>query len=524
MIFQNILTTIGQQKRAIAETGGVSLNITHFKIGDSDGQYYEPAEAQIDLVNTKYTANFTGQSQILVNPTSSNEVLYKCFVPAEIGGFTIRELGLFDSNNDLILICKLPAQDKFALDSGLYQPLTFTPKIIFTNPQTQAVLTVSSQILATHEFVENLPHYTAPDAHKSLFDEMKEIIPNYIGSFVNGSYATSFIPEGCLPTNGVEYDGATQFKNFYNNYLTSDPSKLQTCTYAEYASEILEHGYCEKFAVDTENSKFKVPTKNKFRKLHKSVTNGAYRYDLYDDGWVEYYCYGTSPTTINLPFIFSSNNFICEITSKTFESQQAKPTAKTTSSITVSSIEWNGTVGSRAVNFDLIAFGYTTPPNIESTREFVVIANGQVNQSIMDWSAWAIGLNVKADKDLNNITLEGENRIKNIVPLSKLWTSVEYASSGVQTVSVPTEIDINKCIVQVLLKCAVAQGNYSVGDLAPYNWSSGSDSNWNGANIDLTNRTIQATGGNTLFIPCKNTTGYFGGSSANWRFVFRILY
>jgi phage-related tail fiber protein len=173
MIFQNILTTVGQQKRAIAEAGGASLNITHFKIGDSNGQYYEPIESQIDLVNVKYTANFTGQSQILVNPTSPNEALYKCFVPAEIGGFTIRELGLFDSDNDLILICKLPAQDKFALDSGLYQPLTFTPKIIFTNPQTQAVLTVSSQIIATQNFVnqEITNHTNYLQAHTELLSE-----------------------------------------------------------------------------------------------------------------------------------------------------------------------------------------------------------------------------------------------------------------------------------------------------------------------------------------------------------------
>ncbi len=107
------------------------------------------------MVHTTYTGSFINNSgsQIIVNPSAQNEVLYKCFIPVDVGGFTVRELGLFDNENDLILICKLPAQDKFALDSGLYQPLNFTPKIIYTNPATQAVLTPSSQIIATQTFV-----------------------------------------------------------------------------------------------------------------------------------------------------------------------------------------------------------------------------------------------------------------------------------------------------------------------------------------------------------------------------------
>jgi len=156
--FTNILTIIGQQKKAQAEASGNALNITTFEVGDSNGNYYDPSENQTALVNVKYTGNFLAgtQSQIIVNPSAANEVLYKCFIPADVGGFTIRELGLFDADGDLILICKLPVQDKFALSSGLYQPLTFTPKIIYTNPQIQAVLTPISQTVPTISEVTNM--------------------------------------------------------------------------------------------------------------------------------------------------------------------------------------------------------------------------------------------------------------------------------------------------------------------------------------------------------------------------------
>ena len=164
-IFTNILTKIGQQKKALAEYNNVPLSITKFKVGDGNGAYYEPNENQTSLVNTKYTGMFVAgtESQIVINPAAANEVLYRCFIPADVGGFTIRELGLFDADNNLILICKLPAQDKFALASGLYQPLTFTPKIIYTNPQTQAVLTPTSQVVPTTSEVINLIFENVPE-------------------------------------------------------------------------------------------------------------------------------------------------------------------------------------------------------------------------------------------------------------------------------------------------------------------------------------------------------------------------
>ena len=59
------------------------------------------------------------------------------------------------------------------LIQDFYQPLTFTPKIIFTNPQTQAVLTISSQIVATQDFVtqEVSSHINNNSAHSALFEE-----------------------------------------------------------------------------------------------------------------------------------------------------------------------------------------------------------------------------------------------------------------------------------------------------------------------------------------------------------------
>ena len=53
----------------------------------------------------------------------------------------------------------------------------------------------------------------------------------------------------------------------------------------------------------------------------------------------------------------------------------------------------------------------TVQPNAVALRYFVVVANGQINQSMMDWSAWASGLQGKANTDLSNLSDDGKKVI-----------------------------------------------------------------------------------------------------------------
>ena len=221
--FTNKLTIKGQQKKAVAEANNTGLNITTFQVGDGNGAYYEPTENQTALKNTKYTGTFTAgtQSQILVNSSATNEVLYKCFIPADVGGFTIRELGLFDNDGDLILICKLPAQDKFSLSSGLYQPLTFTPKIIYTNPTTSAVLTPTSQIVPTTSEVTNMIQ-TSVTQMETVVTELQTTVTQQIENItasVNTSINQSVFPR--FTVNASQINSSTGQPNFLSGSGTS---------------------------------------------------------------------------------------------------------------------------------------------------------------------------------------------------------------------------------------------------------------------------------------------------------------
>ena len=62
----------------------------------------------------------------------------------------------------------------------------------------------------------------------------------------------------------------------------------------------------------------------------------------------------------------------------------------------------------------------------EKLKSFVVVANGQTNQSQMDWSAWASSLQGRLDTDVNNITNIGKANITDLL-------SPDY-SAGVEKV------------------------------------------------------------------------------------------
>lgn len=237
-----------------------------------------------------------------------------------------------------------------------------------------------------------------------------------VGQILEVVGTADYTPEGCLLADGAEYTKA-QFPDLWENFLTGTP-KLQTCTYTEYANQIAEYGFCNKFAVDTTNETFKVPTRNKYRKLVKKIVNGTTWANLYDDGWVEqggYYYAGTNVAgahNISFPVPFANTNYQ-SLLSVLYSSDGGSPNdisevfpsrTTTTMRIYVKS-GWNGYVWQVS--------GYAPIPDSTAniTREFVVVANGTLNQEQMDWSAWASSLAGRATTDMNNITSTGKETV-----------------------------------------------------------------------------------------------------------------
>lgn len=196
-----------------------------------------------------------------------------------------------------------------------------------------------------------------------------------------------YVPDGCLPCDGGEYT-KTQFSNFWNNYLVSSTVRLNTCTYTEYQQDVSTYGQCAKFALDTTNGKFKVPL----------IKDGAVIQQALSDSEL-----GKSYNA-GLPNITGTVGHV------TFDDTGNVATGVFSLSVISGGNTISGNGNRQNVYFDasssnsIYGNSDTVQMNAIALRHFVVVANGQINQSTMDWSKWASNLEGKLNADLSNLT------------------------------------------------------------------------------------------------------------------------
>lgn len=95
----SILTTLGRNKLASA-TPENQLTITQIAVGDGNGGYPPLTPSMTSLNNELWR----GQASSPIRSQDQSTIIFEGFIPANLGGFFIREVGLFDSEGDLIAV------------------------------------------------------------------------------------------------------------------------------------------------------------------------------------------------------------------------------------------------------------------------------------------------------------------------------------------------------------------------------------------------------------------------------------
>ncbi|MBY6915495.1 phage tail protein [Clostridium botulinum] len=151
--FGSILTNIGKAKVANATLLNGNIALKTLKVGDSNGTYYNPTEDQVELRNTVYEC---AVGAIKIDTNNPNWITVETLLPGNIGGFTIREVGLFDADGDMIVVGKYPETYKPLIENGASKDINV--RIIFevSNTENVTLNTNPSVIIATKEDVNNL--------------------------------------------------------------------------------------------------------------------------------------------------------------------------------------------------------------------------------------------------------------------------------------------------------------------------------------------------------------------------------
>lgn len=144
--FYSIITKKGLELITEAIANETKINLEYIAIGDSNGAYYEPNEEQTTLINEKYRARIS----------EVTELIAKAQIPNDIGGFYIREIGVLDNQNNLILIAKQPETYKPIISQGSAKELWIKVIIQAINSKVLELKVDTSIQTATVELVANL--------------------------------------------------------------------------------------------------------------------------------------------------------------------------------------------------------------------------------------------------------------------------------------------------------------------------------------------------------------------------------
>ena len=151
--FYTLLTNKGMAKIAAALAEKKQLHLQKMAVGDGGGQYYEPAVNQTKLRREVWRGEM---NTLTVAPNNPNWLIAEVVLPENIGGWYVREVGVFDTDGDLIAIGKFPESYKPLWPGGSGKQVCI--RLIMEVSNTTAVtLTVDpSVVLATRDYVDSL--------------------------------------------------------------------------------------------------------------------------------------------------------------------------------------------------------------------------------------------------------------------------------------------------------------------------------------------------------------------------------
>lgn len=171
-----LLTNVGAAKLANATALGEQVEITQMAVGDGNGALPTPNPAQTALVHELRRAPL---NTLTIDPVNTNQIIAEQVIPEDVGGWWIREIGLYDSAGDLIAIANCAETYKPLLQEGSGRVQVIRVILIVSSTQAVTLKIDPSVVLATRQYVDDqiiqvkayvdqqlAAHIAAADPHK----------------------------------------------------------------------------------------------------------------------------------------------------------------------------------------------------------------------------------------------------------------------------------------------------------------------------------------------------------------------
>ncbi|BAN88723.1 hypothetical protein AB237_2799 [Acinetobacter baumannii NCGM 237] len=215
--YKGILTNNGKALIAGATVSN-KINYSHIAVGDGNGSVPVPSETRTALINEKARIAL---NVVEINPNNTNQIVCEAIIPSNVGGFYIRELGLY-AGNTMVVNASYPPTYKPLADEGGAREIAIKIVINIQNAEVIALYLDDSLIYATREWVnknyihrnELIDNLTTDDASKPLTAKQGKVLnDNKLEKTANAVSASKLqtartISYSGAATGSFNYDGS----------------------------------------------------------------------------------------------------------------------------------------------------------------------------------------------------------------------------------------------------------------------------------------------------------------------------
>lgn len=210
-VYKGILTNNGKALIANATINN-KVNYSHIALGDGNGSVPTPSETRPALINEKARIAL---NVVEISSSNANQIVCEAIIPSNVGGFYIRELGLY-AGATMVVNSNYPPTYKPLADEGGAREINIKLIINVQNAEVIALYLDDSLIYATREWVNNnyirrneiVDNLTTDDSKKPLSAKQgKTLQDNKLDKNANAVSATKL--KDSRKINSVDFDGTT---------------------------------------------------------------------------------------------------------------------------------------------------------------------------------------------------------------------------------------------------------------------------------------------------------------------------
>lgn len=151
-MYKTIHTAKGLELIAQAESTGTKIRLTHMAVGDGGGQSIKLSSDMTALVRERFRAVV---NRVYQDPENDLKFTAELIIPANIGSFVMREIGVFDSNGNLFAVGNLPDITKPVAQDGIINDTVFRLSFFVRNAENVEIKIDPNVVIATHSWILN---------------------------------------------------------------------------------------------------------------------------------------------------------------------------------------------------------------------------------------------------------------------------------------------------------------------------------------------------------------------------------